>query len=193
MDIPPKVVERLNKATEEWRRARVQSSGASIGFHEKLAVLTAGSLVLAISGAGALYQKPTANSVAMHWLLYSLTASAVCLWLSLVASVVHNFCETYAINLDAEVDFVESELQIFDAVIGLTQEQRKDSVGDDAPIVARGKALIAQERDKSMKGPLKRAHRLRQCELRLSIAPILLFVLGYLSVLGYVIVLSRTV
>jgi hypothetical protein len=193
MVLSPEYVERINKATEAWRRARSQSSGASIGFHEKLAVLTAGSLALAVSGAGALYQKPLTNSFAMHWLFCSLTASAACLWLSLVASVAHNFLETYAISIDAKVDFLESEFQIFEAFFTLTKEQTKELNAIDPHAIAHAEGEVARLRSESTESTAKWAERLRKCELPLSIAAILLFVLGYLSVVGYVVVLARSV
>jgi len=189
----PEDVERVNKATEAWKRARSQSSGASISLHEKLAVLTAGSLALAVSGAGALYQKPLSTPFAMHWLFCSLTASVVCLWLSLVASVAHNFLETHALSRDAKVDFLESEFQIFEVLFGLTKEQTKELNAIDPRTFAHVEGGLAKLRRESTESAVKWTERLRKCELPLSIAAILLFVLGYLSVVGYVVVLARSV
>jgi len=62
-------VETLKRTVEFHRESRSKSMGASTNFHEKLAVLTAGSLALAVSGAGALYQKPLTNPVANCLLL----------------------------------------------------------------------------------------------------------------------------
>jgi hypothetical protein len=192
MDQSPKYAERLNKATEAWKQARSQSSGATISFHEKLAVLTAGSLALAVSGAGALYQKPLSSSFAMHWLFCSLTASAICLWLSLVTSIAHNFLETYAISMDAKIAGLESHFKIFEVGFGQTKDQLEE-MALDTSTVTYAETELARLRVYSTESTLKWAERLRKCELPLSIAAILLFVLGYLSVVGYVVVLARSV
>jgi hypothetical protein len=190
MRLPSEYVERINEATEAWKRSRTQSSGASISFHEKLAVLTAGSLALAVSGAGALYQKPLSSPSAMRWFFCSLTISSICLWLSLAASIIHNFLETYAISVDAQVDFLESGFQIFEAGFGLTKEEME---AIDPRAVERAENEIARLRTESTESAVKRAQRLRNWELPLSIAAIAFFVIGYLSVVGYIVVLSRSI
>src|SRR6266404_3703690 len=111
--LSPEIVERINKGIEAHKRVQAQSTGASVSFHEKLAVLTAGSIALAVSGSGALYQKPLADIALTHRLFYSLTISVACLWLSLVASLIHNFLESYALHLDSRVGFNESSLNLF--------------------------------------------------------------------------------
>jgi hypothetical protein len=115
--LPPELVARINKALESRKQVQSQSTGASVSFHEKLAVLTAGSLALAVSGAGALYQKPVADPNETHILLWSLVVSACCLWVSLVASVAHNFLESYCLHLDSRVGFLESSLQCFEVLL----------------------------------------------------------------------------
>jgi hypothetical protein len=147
--------EQIDKVVETWQSARVQSSGASMGFHEKLAVLTAGSLALAVSGAGALYQKPVTNLFAMQWLLWSLVASTIFLWLSLVASVVHNALETLAISYDVKAIAVDSQAQILEALVDIVQTQRRDFAAIDASIVTRIKAMTGRMRTDETQDPVR--------------------------------------
>jgi len=102
----------LKQTAEFQRESQSKSIGASTNFHEKLAVLTAGSLALAVSGAGALHQKPLTNPVANRLLFDSLAISVACLWVSLVSSVIHNFLESYALRLDSKTDFHESTINL---------------------------------------------------------------------------------
>ena len=50
--ITPEILEEIKKAAEAYKHVRRQGINASVSFHEKLAVLSAGSLALAVSGAG---------------------------------------------------------------------------------------------------------------------------------------------
>ena len=85
--IAPKMLEAIKKAADAYKRVQAQSIGAGVSFHEKLAALSAGSLALAVTGAGVLYQKPLTDAVLTHRIFVGLTVSVVIVWLSLVASL----------------------------------------------------------------------------------------------------------
>jgi hypothetical protein len=185
LKLTPETIERINRIIGEHKKAQSQSAGASVSFHEKLAVLTAGSLALAVSGAGALYQKPMSDVAATHYLLYSLMISVMCLWLSLAASIVHNFLESYALHLDSEVAFNESSVNLFGLVLEMDNIKRME--GD----ISQVKEMVESGLKAKQLRDVQRAALLRKSELPVSIAAVSLFALGYLPVVGYVIVLAR--
>src|SRR5947209_15220071 len=96
--LPPELLDRFKQSLELHTRAQEQSIQTSASFHDKLAVLTAGSLTLAVSGAVEFHKSPLTSTSAMHWFFVALTLAAVCLWLSLIASIAHNYVETRALH-----------------------------------------------------------------------------------------------
>jgi hypothetical protein len=184
--VSPQLIENLKQIIASHRQVRSQSISASVIFHEKLAVLTAGSLALAVSGAGLLHQKPLTDVSANHHLLVVLAISVGCLWFSLVGSVGHNFLESYALSLDAKVEFLESTMAMVTTLVS-DETIKKDS--DDVTIAEVKQQVTDQLKSKQTPSVL-RAQRLRNCEMPLSMVAITLFVLGYLSVATYVVILA---
>jgi ABC-type multidrug transport system fused ATPase/permease subunit len=196
--LPTEYVERMNRTFEAHERKQSESSGARVSFHEKLAVLTAGSLALAVSGFGAIYQKPLQDAVAMHRLFLSLEISVILLWLSLIASVVHNLIESRTLASASEADFADASPQLvrrgmssFDAIEEFSKIEPRVKSSFDAikeefsKLQPRVEKLFAEYQDHYFDN----YWRLRAFEGPLSIAAVSLFVLGYLSVVVYVIVL----
>jgi len=177
----------LKQTAEFQRESRSKSIGASTNFHEKLAVLTAGSLALAVSGAGALYQKPLTDPIANRLLFDSLAISVACLWVSLVSSVIHNFLESYALHLDSKTDVHESTINLIGTLANM--DENKNIEGKIAPIKKRLEDGLMSEQLRYQ----NRAIRARNVEMPLSVTAISLFALGYLSVVGYVFVLARSI
>jgi hypothetical protein len=163
-NFPPEAVAITKQAFESHRASQTRSIGASTNFHEKLAVLTAGSLALAVSGAGALYQKPLTNPVANRLLFESLAISVVCLWISLISSVLHNFLESYALHLDSKADFLESSIHIFGVALSVGAEV-KDAEGN---VVQPFKGKIVDSVRNSQHRHLMRSISVRNCEMPLS-------------------------
>ncbi len=187
--IPPEVVARVKQAFDSHRASQTQSTGASTNFHEKLAVLTAGSLALAVSGAGALYQKPLTDPFANRLLFDSLAISVACLWASLVGSVLHNFLESYALHSDSKTDFLESSVNLFGIALSIGAEVKDEDGNTISPF----KGKIVDSLRSKQQQHLMRAISVRRVEMPLSVIAISLFALGYLSVVGYVLVLAASV
>jgi hypothetical protein len=183
----PEIIERINNSVDAHKRIQAQSTGASVSFHEKLAVLTAGSIALAVSGSGALYQKPLTDIILTHRLFYSLTISVVCLWLSLVASLLHNFLESYALHLDSRVGFIESTVNLFEVVLDM--DEIKQMPGN----ISQVQEFVESRLQQGQQEDVLRAAFIRKWEMPISTIAVSLFALGYLSVVGYVFILARNV
>jgi hypothetical protein len=182
--VSPQLIEKWKQNVESHKRVLSQSISASVSFHEKLAVLTAGSLALAVSGAELLHQKPLTDMVANHHLLVVLAISVGCLWFSLVGSVTHNFIESYALSLDAKVQLRESQI----AMVGKFADE--DTVKGKYENVEEIKQQVTDELKSKQRSSVLRAERLRNFEMPLSMTAITLFALGYLSVAVYVVILA---
>lgn len=183
--LPPELVERVKWAQKFHSRAQEKSLRTSVSFHDKLAVLAAGSLTLAVSGAVEFHKSPITDASAMHWLFIALTFAAVSLWLSLVASIAHNYVETRSLHKSADAAFAQFSAEMFSLA----------AVVDDR----RGSHEIATQRKLYTENTLTKAQdqaaqcsiRLRRWEKRLSTCAVSLFVLGYFPVVVYIVALCR--
>lgn len=170
-------MERVLKAHDAHKRVEAVSIDERVGFHEKLAVLTSGSLALAVSGAVAVYQKPLQTSSVTHWLLWCLVASAVFLWLSLVASVMHNFLESCAKDAEKDRSFFETTREMFRAVLDSEEIKECDQTTKEEVIELVEPGFLEPQRRY-----VTRTETFRKFEKFLSIAASSLFVLGYFPV-----------
>lgn len=162
--------------------ARLRSTGASVAFHEKLAVLTAGSVALVVSGAGLLHQRPLPTTFSTRWLVSCLAVSAVLLWLSLVSSILHNLLESCALHFSAEAASNQAVREFADFA-----EQRGDEFEYDE---IKGADEVRKKIARRELREHSRANQLRKYEMPLSVASVVLFTTGYLTVIVYVLILA---
>ena len=99
-ELSPQLTEAAEREIAIWRATLLASTAARTGFHEKLVVITAGSLTIVVTMAANIYIKPFPERLLNHRLLEGLAISAILLFLSLIASVIHNFLETEALHLE---------------------------------------------------------------------------------------------
>jgi hypothetical protein len=114
-----------------------------------------------------------------------LTFAAVSLWLSLIASVAHNYVETRALHQGADAAFTQFTVEIFS--LAAEMDDRRGS----HEIAAKRKLYAENTLTKGQDQAAQRSLRLRRWEKRLSTCAVLLFVLGYLPVVLYVLALCR--
>lgn len=191
-DLNPELLKKAEEVVNAHRRVRADSALARVNFHEKLAVITAGSLAIAVTVAGGLYQKPLQSTVATHWLFNTLAVSAILLWFSLVASVLHNFLESSALHFDTRLQFDEGTLTLFKAMFETGEIQRLGGAAEPAEI-AKVVDLVADKLLESQHRTVRQAESLRAWGMPLSIAATSLLGLGYLCVVIYIVVLARSV
>jgi hypothetical protein len=184
--IDPKLMEKILKAHKGHKLVEGVSIDARVSFHEKLAVLTSGSLALAVSGAGYAYQKPLKTLSMTHWLLWCLLASAICLWLSLVASILHNFLEVRAKDAESDRAFYESVGEMFQAIIDSEKMIECERTTEDEKEVE----FLAQKNRESQPPLVTKVNRFRKFERLLSITASGLFVFGYFPVIIYMVRLA---
>jgi hypothetical protein len=179
-------IKRLSKPEIE-----TQSIRTSVGFHEKLAVLTAASLALAVEMAGKLYENPLLDASTMDWLFYGLAASAGCLWLSLIASIAHNYLELVAQREDTLAEKAELLPKIFQIAAESVHKKPDVSKAVDEAERKAYQADLEEEQMEEASPYRRRARSYRKWEVRLSVIAVALFVFGYLWAVAYVIVLRR--
>jgi hypothetical protein len=197
----------FNAADKSYREAQSQSIGASVSFQEKLSAITAASLALAVTGAGALYKTPVANPSTTHWLLLTLIPAVVSLWLSLVVSIVHNYVESLALGEITEAQNCASLADMIRSLDDKRKTDRDEKIAwlNKAGNVAEARKLEEEqltemsknqetaEQARKQAGPhTERAVRLRHRENRLSRIALSLFVLGYSWPIVYIYELART-
>ncbi len=190
-EFSPKFLDHIVEMSKSHQQFASQSIVASVNFHEKLAVLTAGSLALAVSGAGFLHQKPLANVSANHLLFVSLAILVACLWVSLVCSVAHNFLESYALHLDSIANTHRGAAKTVTAMFD--EEAFKKLTGNSLEDAKSVKDWATDWINSKAQSTMKRAVSIREIEMPLSVMAISLFSLGYLSVVVYVFVLAWSV
>jgi hypothetical protein len=183
--LPPELVERVKWAQENHTRVQEQSLQTSVSFHEKLAVLAAGSLTLAVSGAVEFHKFPLTETSATHWLFIVLTVAAVSLWLSLVASIGHNYVETRALHESADAAFTQFTAEMFSLAA-----EKQDRQGDHET-AAKRKLYVKNTLTKQQDQAAQRSLRLRRLEKRLSTCAVSLFVFGYLPIVVYIVALCH--
>lgn len=176
-------VERFKRLLELHAREQQRSVQTSVSFHEKLAVLAAGSLALAVSGAVEFHKSPPTNASAARWLCIALTIAAVSLWLSLVASVVHNYVETRSLHEGAYAAFMQASAEMFSLAAEVEDRQ------GDHDLATKRKAYAQNTLSERQDVAARRSLALRQWEKRLSACAVSLFVFGYLPVVVYVVAL----
>lgn len=103
--------------------------------------------------------------------------------------MLHNFLESYALHLDSKADFLESSINLFGVALSVGAEV-KDADGNVIPPF---KGKIVDSLKSNQHRHLMRSISVRNFEMPLSVIAIALFSLGYLSVVGYVLVLARCV
>lgn len=182
--------EDLEKANELYRATRFVSITARTGFHEKLVVITAGSLTLTATIATNVYIKPFTEQWVNHRVLDALAISSFFFFISLIASVIHNFVESEALLLDTSAEEVQVRRTSLKAVVEIIATKKisvqnlklvKDVIRDDVD-----PPLAAAQTDKN-----KKAARFRTIERWIGIFAVIFFILGYLPAIGFVIYLAR--
>jgi hypothetical protein len=104
----PELSAQLAEVTEKeiaiYRASLLASTAARTGFHEKLTVLTAGSLTIVATMATSIYVRPLTVGSITHRSLELLATSSILFFLSLTSSLIHNFMETEALHFEARAE-----------------------------------------------------------------------------------------
>jgi hypothetical protein len=177
-ELSPQIIEETEKALAIYRTSLLASTSARTTFHEKLVVVTAGSLTIVATMATSIYIKPFAEKLITHRLLELLAISSVLFFCSLIASVIHNYLETEALHLDSSAEMKNVARKLLSALVKevLTGEK-------DAQAVNTVTKIIRDDVD----GPfasvqatkLKKAELLRTCERGFGVAAVMFFIAGY--------------
>jgi hypothetical protein len=188
-ELSPQLVEAAEKEIAVFRNALLASTAARSGFHEKLVVITAGSLTIVSTMATNIYVKPFADKQLNHWLLETLAISALFFFLSLIASVLHNFAETEALHLEYLAAEKGMTRKLFQAVV---KESNKTDL--DAKDTAELRKIVREVEDPiatAEANKLRKAERFRKIERLIGLSAVVCFIFGYLPALGFVIYLAR--
>jgi hypothetical protein len=171
-----------------YKATLLASTEARSGFHEKLVVITAGSLTIVTTIATNLYIKPFAEKQLNHRLLDALAISAIFFFLSLIGSVIHNFAETEALHLEYLAAGKGMARKLLKAIV------KEVPIGDmDAKSADELRSIVRGVEDpfaKSEADKFKKATRFRTIERLIGISAVICFILGYLPALGFVIYIA---
>jgi hypothetical protein len=189
-DLSPQLADEAERAVAFHRESLLASTAARTGFHEKLTVITAGSLTIVATMATNIYAKPFAEQLLNHRILVALSISAILFFLSLIVSVVHNFLETEALHLDFSMEKVGIARKIARAVF------KETTVGNlDAQTVSELRKIAHFNIDMPLAAEqaakFKKSEFLRASERWASILAVALFIAGYMPAIVFVICLAR--
>jgi hypothetical protein len=190
-DLSPQLIEVTEKQIALYKATQLASTTARTGFHEKLVVITAGSLTIVATMATNIYIKPFADKILNHQLLDALAWSAVSFFLSLIASVIHNFMETEALHFD----FLEAQTggirKIMQSILNsvLTDCTDEKTINETKKIV---RDSVDIPFSKIQTARFNKSQQHRNAERWVSIAAVIFFIAGYTPIIVLVIHLSRT-
>jgi hypothetical protein len=188
-DLSPQLIEVAEKEVALYKATQLASTTARTGFHEKLVVITAGSLTIVATMATNIYIKPLAEKLLNQRLLDALAISSVLFFLSLIASVIHNFAETKSLHFDYLAAGSRMGRKLFQAIV------KESKVGElDAESANVARKIVHSVDDhfaKEEAGKFQKAERYRTFEHWITLLAVIFFILGYMPVIGFVIYLAH--
>jgi hypothetical protein len=168
---------KLRQSMEDWQESTQKTDAARLDFQSKMAVLCAGSIAALVSGAVALATSTSLqNRLPVHFAIYVAVAAGA-LWFSLLCCTLHNLIETKKLERDSKIKMVEALLAVMHNVL----KQRGKSALE---------AAKEMEDHELSRGNEKGAERIVQMSIwqsRLALANVVLFSVGYLIVIIFVV------
>ena len=183
MEISDDEKRQLLPTLKNWKESTDKKDAARLDFHNKMAVLCAGSIAVLASGAVAVVNSTALqHRLPAHFSVYVIFAAS-CLWMSLVCCTAHNYFGIALLEHDSESKIEEAVL----AVAG-TIWKRKGLIEEDWK---RAIASLPLTKDAE-----KRTHRgiiMARIQPHLTLAGVALFCIGYLSVIVFICIASSSI
>jgi hypothetical protein len=168
---------KLRQSVEDWQESTQKMDAARLDFQSKMAVLCAGSIAALVSGAVALATSTSfQNRLPAHFVVYVATAAGT-LWLSLLCCTLHNFIEAKKLEGD-------NQIRMNEALLAFVQKILKQRGKSDLEVA---KEMENQKLSKDSEKRAERFVRMTSLQSKLVLANVVLFCVGYLIVIVFVV------
>ena len=168
----------LSPTFKAWAESAKTRDASRLDFQNKMAVLCAGSIAVLVSGVVTVASSSALqHRLPAHFAAYVIFAASA-LWLSLVCCTMHNYFEIARLERDSKSKMEDSLLAIADVLWtrrGLSKEDRRQKI-----------AALPMSKDKEKRA--QRALRVAEIQPFLTLAGVVLFCLGYLAVIVFIVI-----
>jgi hypothetical protein len=159
----------IRAKVKSWNKVSTKSVSTRFDFHNKLAVLSAGSIAVVASGAVAILSLRTAHPLVGSHSFRGIALASLSLFLSLICCIIHNYIETRVQAREGKAYMQDSLLSMLDLVF----MERKTTQLEKTKVLEA--TSFKKDHEKFVNGNLK----IRETQLMVSLGAVVFFVIGY--------------